>query len=57
MADLPLSPDNYKNYDTLEDALEALTRDMVEPWPWNQWQRMCAVLRPEYGEFGRPDNR
>ena len=56
MAELPFSVENYTVHDTLEDALEALSADMEEPWSWNQWQKACSVLRAHYAEAS-DDNR
>ena len=48
MSVLPLLPEDYADHDSFEDAMDAVTQDMDEPWSWNDWTKMCYALRTSY---------
>ena len=54
MADeFAFDPTDWKDFATIEEAMEAVTSDMVEPWSWNKWQKAMSALLPYYPDASR----
>ena len=57
MASMELpDPSDYTSYANYEEAMAAIAETMEEPWPWNMWQRMTALLKEAYPDESR-DNK
>ena len=53
---MALAVDDYREYDSFEEAMERLAADMTEVMPWNEWQKYAAELVSSYPGASR-DNK
>ena len=50
---MALNVDDYTEYDSFEEAMQALAGDMAEVMPWNEWQKFASQLVTSYPDAPR----